>query len=275
MRDDKGRFIEKYEIDSDLLYKLYWNDEYSTIRIAKLFGCHPSNIDLKMKKYGIPTRCSKDNHIKVKVESELLWALYWGNQHTLEYISNLFNCSEATIIFWMKRYDIPRRHGRFKKGHKSWNKGLKGIHLSPKTEFKEGNVPWNVGITNEESHVYKNGKSKYICKNCNKHFEAYEKERVFCSIECSSSFISGKNSSNWRGGITSQNTLERHSKKFRVWREEVFKRDDYSCQNCKQYGGTLNAHHIKPFALFKDLRFNIDNGITLCEECHFKLHRGG
>lgn len=26
----------------------------------------------------------------------------------------------------------------FKKGHISWNKGLKGIHLSPDTEFKKG-----------------------------------------------------------------------------------------------------------------------------------------
>jgi hypothetical protein len=28
--------------------------------------------------------------------------------------------------------------GSFKKGHVTWNKGLKGIHLSPETEFKKG-----------------------------------------------------------------------------------------------------------------------------------------
>lgn len=27
---------------------------------------------------------------------------------------------------------------KFKKGHTVWNKGLKGIHLSPETEFKKG-----------------------------------------------------------------------------------------------------------------------------------------
>lgn len=30
--------------------------------------------------------------------------------------------------------------GSFKKGHVSWNTGLKGIHLSPKTEFKKGQL---------------------------------------------------------------------------------------------------------------------------------------
>ena len=29
----------------------------------------------------------------------------------------------------------------FKKGHKPWNKGLKGIHQNPNTEFKKGNTP--------------------------------------------------------------------------------------------------------------------------------------
>ena len=28
--------------------------------------------------------------------------------------------------------------GTFKKGNNPWNKGLKGIHLSPASEFKEG-----------------------------------------------------------------------------------------------------------------------------------------
>ena len=47
-------------------------------------------------------------------------------------------------------------------------------------------------------------------------------------------------------------------------------RDQFKCQGCGQVGGYLTAHHIKSFAHFPELRFKIENGITLCEECHSK-----
>lgn len=52
------------------------------------------------------------------------------------------------------------------------------------------------------------------------------------------------------------------------WRMGVFGRDDFTCQFCYQRGGKLVAHHIKPWSEFSQLRFNVENGITLCEKCH-------
>lgn len=60
--------------------------------------------------------------------------------------------------------------------------------------------------------------------------------------------------------------------KYRKWRENVLIRDDYTCKHC----GTkieLEVHHIKKFSEFEDERYEINNGVTLCKQCHMELHR--
>lgn len=66
---------------------------------------------------------------------------------------------------------------------------------------------------------------------------------------------------------------QRKTPQYAAWRTAVFERDGYRCAICGEVGGRLNAHHIKPFAKYPELRLDIDNGITLCEECHKEVHR--
>jgi len=72
----------------------------------------------------------------------------------------------------------------------------------------------------------------------------------------------------WKGGITLINKKFRNSKAYQDWRKAVYERDEYTCQECGVRGGILNVDHIKSFANHPALRLNIDNGRTLCLECH-------
>jgi hypothetical protein len=92
----------------------------------------------------------------------------------------------------------------------------------------------------------------------------------------------GENNPQWKGGITSlYKQIFRHIK-YRQWRSDVFQRDEYTCQKCNVKKLKIFAHHIKAFALIirenmiitleqalscEEL-WNINNGETLCGDCH-------
>lgn len=83
----------------------------------------------------------------------------------------------------------------------------------------------------------------------------------------------GEKNHNWKGGISSENQKVRGLSEYKLWRISVFKRDWFTCVWCgfrsKSSKPTdIHADHIKPFALFPELRFAIDNGRTLCIPCH-------
>lgn len=84
----------------------------------------------------------------------------------------------------------------------------------------------------------------------------------------------GENNYFWKGGINGENDTLRHRREYKIWRTDVYERDDYICQCCGVRGGKLNAHHINQFSDYPELRYNIDNGITLCENCHDSSKEG-
>lgn len=87
--------------------------------------------------------------------------------------------------------------------------------------------------------------------------------------------LKGEKNHNWKGGISEANDRIRKSAEYQIWRERVLKRDNFTCQHCKKRGGKLHADHIKPFALYPEFRFLLENGRTLCIPCHHKTDTHG
>ena len=70
------------------------------------------------------------------------------------------------------------------------------------------------------------------------------------------------------------------SSKWKRKREQILRRDNYLCQNCKRYGRQRQAatvHHIKHYDEFPELALKDDNLISLCAACHNLQHpeKGG
>lgn len=103
-----------------------------------------------------------------------------------------------------------------------------------------------------------------ICKGDKMPESAKEKLRAYALTR------KGENAGNWKGGKTTEGTRIRYSLESKNWRKSILERDDYTCQICKVRGGKLEVDHIKPFAYFPELRFDLSNGRVLCRECHKK-----
>ena len=178
----------------------------------------------------------------------------------------------------MSKWKTTKNHkGMLGKKHsEETKKGMKHKHkktgIVPITAFKKGYTPWNKGKKGKY-HIWPNGR---------KMSEVMKKK-----IRKSLLDKTGKNARNWQGGKTNLQMIIRSCFKYRQWRSDIFTRDDFTCQDCGRRGGDLEAHHIKEFstiikenkiktvqgALACEELWNINNGQTLCKECHNKTKR--
>lgn len=136
------------------------------------------------------------------------------------------------------------------------------------TKFQKGMTPWNKGMRGTHTHTTA---SKLKISNAQKGKPKVKGYRHTDDAKRRmSENRSGSKNGSWKGGITPETIRLRHSKEYRIWREAVFKRDNWTCIWCFKKGVELNADHIKPWAYYPELRFAIDNGRTLCVGCHRK-----
>lgn len=145
-------------------------------------------------------------------------------------------------------------------------RGMTGLKHSKEarkkmSESSRGQIPWNKGKPHtEETKKKMKGSSHHLTPNKGKHHSEETRKKMSESHK-------GEKSGNWKGGVTPINLKIRMSLEYKLWRESVFKRDNYTCLWCGTKGN-INADHIKRFSEYPELRFAIDNGRTLCVPCH-------
>jgi 5-methylcytosine-specific restriction endonuclease McrA len=126
-------------------------------------------------------------------------------------------------------------------------------------------------------------RAKYICAHCGKEFERLSsqvngKYDIYCSTECQNKGYGlrhrGENHHRYNPNLTDEDrgktttTLE-----YIEWRKSVFKRDNYTCQCCgDSKGGNLNGHHLNSRDMYPQEKYDVNNGITLCDKCHKDFH---
>ena len=83
----------------------------------------------------------------------------------------------------------------------------------------------------------------------------------------------GINNQNWKGGKCTEIVKLKASFEYKIWKEKVNERDNYTCQICGcNIKEIIETHHIKRFRDYPELRFDINNGITICKFCHQLQH---
>ena len=92
-------------------------------------------------------------------------------------------------------------------------------------------------------------------------------------VRCGCRYLKGEDNPLYRHDLSQEEREQRRNyPEYREWVKKVYERDNYTCNKCSRYGGELNAHHIKSYRDFKGDRVKVDNGATLCYDCHKLFH---
>ena len=224
------------------LYKEYYDNNLSTVQIAKKYECTADIISYRMEKFNIPRRNIYESQLKYKklLTKKFLIKEYIDNKKSTVQISKELNCSDVTVSNYLKRYNIKRR---------------------TQADLQQGQKNLN----------YIDGRTlkKYYCiePNCNNEisYNNWRHGSKLCMI-CSRK---GERAYNWNNGSSS----EEYGMEFNSsLKEQIRFRNGYKCQFCGcsqlENGRQLDVHHID----YNKKNCKQNNLISLCRSCHTKTN---
>jgi transposase len=284
-----GQASRKFKCSRDELYDLYWVQKLPVKDIAKKYGVAPITVLTWIKAYQIPLRGrvwndqqrkrQSEAKTKFKVTKEELFNLYVIEQKSTTEIARIFGVGAETVRKRLEEYGIQRRsrsermkilfsnleyQEKFRQAMKeAFSRDEIKQKLCERSKRMWQNVDFKERMKQERKRrwsniVYKKKMSE-IRKLIWKDLSYREKIRKSLSER-------KKQKQNY---VLKE---ERKHLQYRLWREVVLQKDCYICQKCGS-SKNLQAHHIYNIADYPELRYAIDNGITLCKRCHEEFHK--
>jgi predicted RNA-binding Zn-ribbon protein involved in translation (DUF1610 family) len=130
------------------------------------------------------------------------------------------------------------------KGYKSAFKGQSHTDKVKETLTDKAEKQW-AGLTEEQRHELKKKES------CTKRGIPLE---------------------DFSGFSAPEGTRIRQSAEGKAWTYDILSKANFTCIKCQVRGGSLHAHHLNAFNSYPEQRFNLDNGVCLCHDCHEAFH---
>ena len=147
--------------------------------------------------------------------------------------------------------------------------------IYPRKPRPEGWINWNKGLPKEMQPGYGRQHSKEIeqklVKAMNMAWKGkHHTKEAKTKMSAKASARVGAKNPRW---ITDRNLIKgrqiRNNPEYKQWRKDVWTRDNFRCKiNNSDCKGKIEAHHILGWSEYPELRYKINNGITLCHAHH-------
>jgi 5-methylcytosine-specific restriction endonuclease McrA len=255
---------KKFHIDRDWFERRYLVELIPTPHLAREIGCCNEHVNFLARRFGIPIRPRQPKTIKtdrLRLDMVEVKRLYIDELMPCEAIAIIMGCQASSINRRLKAAGVKlRHHNDTKRGRPAKTR----INIDPDLVAKLYAEKYASGQTVAEKFGVSRQVIDRILKESGIPKKPIGEARDYW----------GPKSPNWNSDLSDE---ERESRRDiaaqKRWREQIYKRDEYTCQKCRDdSGGNLNAHHIIPHCADKEMAWSLENGVTLCSPCHRAFH---